>query len=163
MWFVAAATCASLAACGSAPARKEPVDLNLRIDASAHVNPDERGRPAPIMVRVYELKSTNDFDNADFFTLQNDGRKVLGDDALVTDEFVLRPGDTQTVRRRINASTTAIGVLAGYRDLGKSVWRAIYKLPPAPDDAWYRVFASGPKVRLKVSVGPQAVSVTELE
>ncbi len=34
------------------------------------------------MVRVYELRSAAAFDNADFFTLQNEDRKVLAADLL---------------------------------------------------------------------------------
>lgn len=82
---VAAMVCASLAACASLPARKETADLIVKIKVSEGANPDEHQRPAPVMVRLYELKSAGAFENADFFTLQSDSRKVLGDDAIATE------------------------------------------------------------------------------
>ncbi|HGL4260042.1 type VI secretion system lipoprotein TssJ [Burkholderia dolosa] len=153
----------SLTACAGAPNGPKPASLNLKINVSAGVNPDELGRPAPIMVRIYELKSAYTFDNADFFTLQSDSKKALGDDAIAIDEFVLRPGDVANIRRRINAATTAVGVLAGYRELGKSVWRGVYRLPPRPDEAWLRLFAAHTKIKLNVDIGQRAVLVTELD
>lgn len=156
-------SCLSLAACGGMPSRKEQASLDLKIKVSDGVNPDELGRPAPIMVRIYELKSAYTFDNADFFSLQSDSKKVLGEDAIVIDEFVLRPGDVRDIRRRLNAATTAIGVLAGYRELGKSVWRGAYRLPPPPDEAWLRVLTTRTKIKLNVDIGQRAVLVTELD
>lgn len=58
--------CASLAACASLPARKETADLIVKIKVSEGANPDEHQRPAPVMVRLYELKSAGAFENADF-------------------------------------------------------------------------------------------------
>lgn len=155
--------CLSLAACGSAPVRKEHARLRLQLGTSEDVNGDERGRAAPVMVRVYELKSAAAFESADFFTLQNNDKKVLGEDLLAVDEFIMRPGSEEQVRRKASHATTAIGVLAGYRELGKSVWRATYKLPEAPEAAWYRVLIPDKKVDLKIRVGQQAVSITEVE
>ncbi|ACB69080.1 lipoprotein, putative (plasmid) [Burkholderia ambifaria MC40-6] len=152
-----------MTACGSFPAPKEQASLNLKIKVSDGVNPDELGRAAPIMVRIYELKSAYTFDNADFFTLQSDSKKVLGEDAIVIDEFVCRPGDVRNIRRRLNPETTVIGVLAGYRDLGKSVWRGVYRLPSPPDDVWLRVLTARLKIKLNVDVGQRAVLVTELD
>ncbi len=39
----------------------------------------------------------------------------------------------EKLRRPLNARATAIGVLAGYRNCGKSVWRVTYKIPEAPE------------------------------
>jgi len=154
--------CLVLIGCSTAPTRKEPAQLKLRIETSNDVNSDERGRAAPVMVRLYELKSSAAFDNADFFTLQNDARKLLAADLLAVDEFIMRPGTEERVRRKSNDATTAIGVLVGYRELGKSVWRATWKLPEAPDAAWYRAVIPNRSVDLRVNVGQQAVSIIEV-
>lgn len=154
--------CAALLGCGAPPPRKEPAQLQLRIETSDNLNGDDRGRAAPVMVRVYELGSAKAFDNADFFNLHNDDRKTLGADLLAVDEFILRPGAGQRIERRSNPATTAVGVLVGYRELGKSVWRATWKLPEAHDAAWYRAMVPDRRVQLRVHVGDQAVSITEV-
>jgi type VI secretion system protein VasD len=144
-WIVAALAVAALAACGSAaPVAKEPVNLMMRVAASDRSNPDEWGRAAPIMVRIYELKSSTAFENADFFTLQTDDKKVLSDDALVVDEFILRPGDTRKIARKSDPAATAIGVLAGYRELGK-----------------YRMVVPDKKQKLTIFLDQHAASISE--
>ncbi|SUH21846.1 type VI secretion lipoprotein [Salmonella enterica subsp. enterica] len=70
-------------------------------------------------------------------------KSVLTDDLVRRDSFILRPGEEKKLRRPLNAQTTAIGVLAGYRNLAKSVWRVTYKIPEAPEKAWYSSFISG--------------------
>jgi type VI secretion system protein VasD len=162
-WLVLSGASIALPGCASTPAPviKEQTNLRLQIAANENVNPNEWGTAAPILVRVYELKSPTAFENADFFTLQSDDRKVLVDDALVVDEFILRPGDIRDIARKSNFATTAIGVLAGYRDLGKSVWRAVYRLPVAPDAAWYRMALPGKEQKLIIQLDQRTVSISK--
>ncbi|SMG54149.1 type VI secretion system lipoprotein TssJ [Paraburkholderia susongensis] len=162
-WLALSGASVCLSACGSTPAPvvKEQTNLRLRIAASDDVNPNEWGKAAPILVRVYELKSATAFENADFFTLQSDDRKILGEDALVVDEFILRPGDEREITRKSNPATTAVAVLAGYRELGKSIWRAVYRLPVAPDASWYRIAIPDKQQKLKIRLDQRAVSISK--
>lgn len=132
--------------------------LDVSIKAMNDVNPDGKGRPAPIVVRVYELKNDNTFKAADFFSLQDNDKTVLADDLNAREEFLLRPGDAKAIRRAADPATTAIGILAAYRDLPKTVWRATYELPFAADARWYR---RGAKVKLNIDLGADAIKVTE--
>lgn len=156
---------AGLGACGTAssPVAKEQVNLRLRMTASDSVNPNEWGAASPILVQVYELKSATAFETADYFTLQSDDRKAIANDALVVDEFILRPGEVRDVVRKSASATTAIGVLAGYRDLGKSVWRAVYRLPVAPDASWYRAVIPDKTQQLHVRFDRNVVSISKSE
>lgn len=148
-----------LSACASGePKPKEPIRLELTVNAQADVNPDERGRAAPIVVRLYELKNDNAFKAADFFTLQTQDKTVLADDVVKRDELQLRPGEHQTIVRRPAADTTAIGVIAAYRDLPNSVWRTVYTMP-ALDKAWYSF--STPKLKLTVDLEAKTVKIEE--
>ncbi|KVF22130.1 type VI secretion system lipoprotein TssJ [Burkholderia vietnamiensis] len=151
-----------LSACASGePKPKEPIRLELTVNARTDVNPDDRGRAAPIVVRLYELKNDNAFKAADFFTLQTQDKTVLADDVVKRDELQLRPGEHQTIIRRPGADTTAIGVIAAYRDLPNSVWRTVYTMPTAPDKAWYRF--STPKLKLNIILDAKVVSVREAD
>jgi hypothetical protein len=47
------------------------------------VNPDDKGRAAPILVRVYELKSEGTFESADYFSLNANDKAAIGSDLLV--------------------------------------------------------------------------------
>lgn len=157
---VALAAVVLLSACASTePKPKQPIRLEMTVNAKADVNPDDRGRAAPIVVRVYELKNDGAFEAADFFTLQNQDKTILADDVVKREEFQLRPGEHRSIVRRADPEATAIGVLAAYRDLSKSVWRAVYAIPSAPDKAWYRIFT--PKLKLNIDLDANAVRVTE--
>jgi type VI secretion system protein VasD len=150
----------ALAACASGnPKPKEPIRLDLTVHAASGVNPDDQGRAAPIVVRVYELKTDGAFNAADFFTLQDKDKTVLADDLVKRDQFQLRPGEHVTIARTADPAATTLGILAAYRDLPNSVWRAVYALPVTPQKAWYRF--SSPKLKLNITLDANAIKVTE--
>jgi len=148
---------------GQAQVVKEPTRLDITIHAAENVNPNDHGQAAPILVRIYELKSDETFKRADFLTLQNTDKAILGADMLVKDEFILRPGDSKSIRRKSYADTTAIGVLAGYRDLPNSTWREVYKLPDAPEAAWYRSLLPSPKAKLDIELRTKDINITDIK
>jgi type VI secretion system protein VasD len=163
-FLVALVSVAALPGCVSSapkPEVKEPVRLELKVSALPGVNPDDQGRAEPIAVRIYALKNANAFNEADFFTLQNRDKTVLADDLLKRDEFVLRPGEHRTIVGPFDPSATTIGVLAAYRDLPNSVWRAVYSMPATQETAWYRF--SKPKLRLAIDLEANAIEITEVK
>ncbi|WP_168794153.1 type VI secretion system lipoprotein TssJ [Paraburkholderia aromaticivorans] len=157
---IALAFACALTACVSSDPRtaKEPVKLELSVVASAGVNPDDQKRAAPIVVRIYELKTDGLFNSADFFSLQDKDKTVLTDDLVTRQQFQLRPGESKSIKTKADPATTNVGILAAYRDLPNSVWRAVYPLPAAPDAAWYR---ASPKLKLTINLEPNAIKITE--
>jgi type VI secretion system protein VasD len=150
----------ALSACASGdPKPKAPIRLELSVKARSAINPDDHGRPSPIVVRIYELKSDAAFKDADFHTLQTKDKTLLAGDLVKRDELQMRPGEHRTTVRRVDPTTTAIGVLAAYRDLPNSIWRVVYAMPGASDKAWYRLAA--PKVKLEIDLDANAVEITE--
>ena len=149
-----------LAACASSDPKtpKVPILLDMSVVASSGVNPDGQKRPAPIVVRVYELRTDSAFTAADYFSLQDKDKTVLADDLVRRDEFQLRPGEKKVIQRKIDPETTRIGILAAYRDLPNSVWRVVYTLPTTPDAAWY---LRAPKLKLAIDLDANAIKVTE--
>ncbi|WP_227245152.1 type VI secretion system lipoprotein TssJ [Paraburkholderia caribensis] len=151
-----------LAACTSDPAKvaHEPVKLDLSIAALSGVNPDDQKRAAPIVVRVYELKNADAFNSADFFSLLEKDKATLADDLIARDQFQLRPGEQKTLQRNADQATTTLGVIAAYRDLPNSVWRATFTLPPSPSAAWYH---RSPKVKLTINLDANAIRITDAQ
>lgn len=142
---------------------KEQTNLDITVSAASDVNADEKGRAAPILVRVYELKSEAAFETADYFSLQNNDKAVLGGDLLTREEFIFRPGDVRTIRRKSHPDLAVIAVLAGYRELARSDWRAIQKIAPAPESVWYRAVLPANKSRLQIELQTQGVRITAIE
>ena len=61
-------------------------------------------------------------------------KTVLANDIVTREEFVIRPGDTQTIDKLLPPETQAIGVMAAFRDLNRAQWRALAILAPAKDN-----------------------------
>ena len=140
---------------------KEQTKLNVLIEASSGVNPNTNERASPIKVRIYELKDSASFSEADYFSLDTADKATLAADLLAKDEFILRPGESKRIERKSNPQATAIGVLAGYRDLPNATWRATHKLKPAPEASWMRFAFPAPKLELTVQLQPQGIVLIE--
>lgn len=124
---------AALAACGSPP-KVAPVPpktgVSLRIEATTEINPDFQGRPSPVVVRVYQLRSAGIFQSADFFALQNNETGILGADLLGREEFEVIPGETRALSIDADIEARHLGVVAAYRELDQARWRAVAALVP---------------------------------
>ncbi|MFT4172425.1 MAG: type VI secretion system lipoprotein TssJ [Rhodocyclaceae bacterium] len=147
----------------SAPAAKEATRLAMHVRASTANNPDEKGRAGPVMVRIYELRNEAGFEGADYFSLDTKDHTILAQDILARDAFILRPGEFRDLERKMNPETMALGILIGYRDLGKAKWRAVYRLPPAPEAAWYRMAIPLRKVKLEILLDQQNILITKVD
>jgi type VI secretion system protein VasD len=121
---VALAGAVLLAGCGT-----RPTAIRADVVAGADVNPDARGRPSPVVVKVFELKSLAAFEAADFFSLFEKDKETLGGELLARDELSLVPGAKREFVREAKPDTRFLGVVAGYRDLERSTWRAAVPVP----------------------------------
>ena len=140
---------------------KEKTRLVMDIEASATTNPDASLRPSPIKVRIYELKDAGTFAEADYFSLDTADKVTLAADMLSKDEFILRPGEKRRIERKSHAQTTAIGVIAGYRDLPNTGWRVIHKLKEAPDASWMRALLPSNRAELSIQLQPHGIVLAE--
>lgn len=126
----------------------EAVELELLFLAEKDMNPNLKGRPSPLAVRLFELKGTTLFEESDYFSLQTDAKTVLADELVsVLDSFVIRPGSRKEVRKAATPGTTVLGIIAGYRAIDGSTWQALHSLPMPPEAGW---FTTPVKVRLEI-------------
>ena len=127
-----AASTMALRGCGSddpPPPPPPPTVASLTLRAAADVNQSAESGARPIFVRVFGLSSVTDFLESDFFTLDGDPGAAL-DDALVTeDSFTLSPGGTEVYQRELEEEARFVGVMASYRDLDATNWRAFHEIP----------------------------------
>lgn len=104
--------------------------VNIRLNGSDYLNPDLRGRPSPVVVRIFELRNAVNFTNADFFSLYNDAKNVLGDDLVAFEEMELTPRQRIHLRYRVADTSQYVGIIAAYRDLSTANWRYVVKTVP---------------------------------
>jgi type VI secretion system protein VasD len=120
------ATIALAVGCGTS----HPPLLRGSIKVDPTTNPDARGRPSPVVVRVYELKSVAAFNNADYFSLFEKEGETLSGELVGREEFELNPSETRPYQRQLQPDSKFIGVAAAFRDLEKSRWRQTVPVPP---------------------------------
>lgn len=117
-----------LSACGSSP--PQPTIITAAVDAAADLNPDSRGRPSPLVLRLFELKTLAAFNSADFFSLWDRETETLGAELVAREEFQLRPGEDATFERTLQADTAHVAVIGAFRDLERAQWRAAVAVKP---------------------------------
>jgi type VI secretion system protein VasD len=121
------AALAAVSGCSSGPPKPTPVKAALI--TATDVNPDIEGHPAPIVVRVYELKDESAFNNADYFRLIDREQEVLGSSLAGREEYELQPGESRTWDMKVPGEARFLGVTAGFRDLANSHWKALLPTP----------------------------------
>jgi len=121
-----------LAACGGGGPKKEGLTVNIQ--AAEDVNPDLQGRPSPIVVHLYELKSVETFNSLDYTSLTDPSGAALGADRLNGLQTVVAPGGFSLQELEIDAATSAIGIVAGYRDIDNASWRQAVPVVPGDTD-----------------------------
>src|SRR5262245_21275301 len=108
--FVVAVLAAATGGCGKAPPLPPPgappltivaapeakVKAPMTITVSPDANPDRNGRPSQVVLRVYQLKTDAAFLAAELLPLYDDEQKVLGQELISRNEFVLQPSDMRT-------------------------------------------------------------------
>lgn len=126
-----------------------PTRLQATIEATRDVNPDQSGRPSPVVVRFYVLRSNSAFERADFFALFDQDAATLGNEMISSEQLNLSPGEKRPIEKELADDAQYIGVMAAYRDFGSAKWRSTYALTPKR------------KNEVAITVGSQAVSIIQ--
>lgn len=119
---------AALGGCASLSPYSDMTKLDLKLTASEDLNPDLRGRPSPIVVRLLELKNPSSFNNADFFSLYQRPKESLMPDLVSFEEMEVRPGEERELKLSVQPGSRYVGVVAAYRDLPEASWRYVVSL-----------------------------------
>lgn len=106
------------------PAAPKP-EAHLTVTASGDTNPDASGRPSPVVVRLYLLRSDASFNGTDFFGLFDDDEQALGGELIRRDELVLVPAEQRDIELPLAEETRFVGAIAAFRDIRNAQWRAI--------------------------------------
>ena len=118
----------ALGGCASLAPYSDTTKLDLKLQASEELNPDLRGRPSPIVVRLLELKNPSSFNNADFFSLYQRPKESLMPDLVSFEEMEVRPGEARELKLSVQPGSRYVGVVAAYRDLPEANWRYVVSL-----------------------------------
>lgn len=115
----------TLLACGSMPPQEQKTGFTYAISASNTINPDINNQPSSVVVRIYQLSNTLNFENALYEDLFEPIKNSLGAEYISVNEYLVDPGMSQSFEVEISATTKFIGVAVGYRSVDMVTWRVI--------------------------------------
>lgn len=99
--------------------------ITMEVASQPNVNPDNSGRPSPVILKMYEMRGDMAFRQSDFQTLFEEPMKVLGAELVAADELTLVPGEARTVGYAPMPETRFVGIIAGFRQLERADWRRV--------------------------------------
>ncbi len=107
----------------------KPVPVEAAIQAAETLNPDAQGRPSPVVVRTYQLRSASVFETADFFALFDAEQATLGADLISREEKQVKPGERLAYSTELDPAARYVGAIAAFRDIEKAKWRSLATAP----------------------------------
>ena len=128
----------SLTACNPPPAAApKPCDVQvvtLNIYAADNINPNERGNPRPVVVKLYQLKGEVRMENATYDEILLKDKDTLGEDLAKVDDVEVFPNDLVQVKfERMKDASVLAGVALFHGPKGNS-WKTYYIFPPMPGE-----------------------------
>lgn len=106
-----------------------PGSVTIVAQGAAGMNPGPDGADRPLTLQVLQLRGSGAFDGADFFGLQT-ASATLGGDLVKADTITLAPGGKATKTIALEATTSMIAVVAGFRDPAGKQFRAKSSVSP---------------------------------
>ncbi len=96
------------------------------LNSDARVNMCEGADPHPVLVRIYHLRGTDRFDQAEFTLLWEDEQAALGPTFLRREQQVVNPRESLKIsipRKDEAEEATHLGFVANFCDLSGDCWR----------------------------------------
>lgn len=131
-WVLLVATLSVLAGCQSDKSLvggyfNLDTDLKMEFIVEAGINPDEQGVGSPLFLRMYQLKSTNMIDKADFIDLYEQDKKTLGADLVGEVQRLNRfkPGENRVEQFVLDQNTKFVALYAEFLDFKESKFKLV--------------------------------------
>lgn len=106
-------------------------DLKLTFEVDADSNPDERKKPSPVFVRLYELKSTKMFNKSDFIDIYERDQEALGADLIAVQKLRrLTPGEQRIDSFVLDPATRYVALYAEFLRYKDSTYRVVIPVVP---------------------------------
>lgn len=122
------AVSSTLKSVGLGSTQPQPALLPVRLHAGSNLNAGDSGRPASLVVRVYQLRAADRFEQAafDVFLDEQRERDVLGDDLVRVTEVLLAPGQRHEFIEPLAGDGRQLGVIALFREPAQTRWRLTF-------------------------------------
>lgn len=128
--------------CSSDPTR----GVQMAFVSTKNLNLDEAGGSLPVMVRVYQLRQKDGFEQASFDSLWKSDKELLGSDLVERKDLTLSPNTEMLVDIDVDlrGGTRYLAIMALYRKPEGNAWRTVI----FADDVSTLIPFATPSVRL---------------
>ncbi|SFU23732.1 type VI secretion system protein VasD [Paraburkholderia aspalathi] len=100
--------------------------MNMDLVSRSSLNVNGAGQSLSTVVRIYQLKTPQAFQQLDYTQLQTNDLAALKADLLATKDVVLRPDASASISEPMSNDAAYVGVVAFFRDAGKdSSWKLV--------------------------------------
>jgi len=100
--------------------------MNIDLAGRSSLNPSGGGRSLSTVVRVYQLRSPQTFEQLSYAQLQANDLDLLKTDLLATKDVVLKPDTASSISAPMHDDARYVGVVGFFRDASKdSVWKLV--------------------------------------
>jgi type VI secretion system protein VasD len=130
------------------PPATEPTRVVIEFEAAGNINPNIDGRPSPVEVRIYHLRSYSAFKGAGFMTLFDGDEKALGKELVHRQVIYLKPDEKHTVFYQTAEDIRTLGILAAFRDYDRGRWKVATALQKNKTNV-VDVFLSGTSLQIR--------------
>lgn len=105
------------------------LDTDLQIDfiVDADINPDELGKASPLFVRMYELSSSKMIKKADFISLYERDKEILGADMVAVHKLKrMKPGEGRTEHFVLDKKTNYVALYGEFLEFKRSKFKLVF-------------------------------------
>lgn len=108
-------------------------DLAIEFKVAADINPDDRSKPSPLFIRMYEMQAKKMVEKADFIDLYERDKEVLGADLLAMQKLKrLVPGENREDQFVLGEKTLYVALYAEFLQYKNAKYLLI--IPVAPNN-----------------------------
>jgi type VI secretion system protein VasD len=100
--------------------------MNVDLVSRSSLNPSGSGQSLSTVVRIYQLKTAQAFEQLNYTQLQTGDKDALKADLLATKDVVLRPDASASISEPMSSDAQVVGIVAFFRDAGReSTWKLV--------------------------------------
>ncbi|WP_025601074.1 type VI secretion system lipoprotein TssJ [Burkholderia sp. WSM2230] len=100
--------------------------MNVDLVSRSSLNANGDGQSLSTVVRIYQLKTPQTFQQLDYQQLQTSDLDALKADLLATKDVVLRPDASASISEPMNGDAQYVGVVAFFRNAGSdATWKLV--------------------------------------
>jgi type VI secretion system protein VasD len=104
--------------------------INVVVQPSETLNPDEEGNPLSVQLRIYQLKGEESLELIDFETVwHKGGKEAFGDDYIAEEEVTIYPGRPHHLELKPEADLKFVVAAAIFGDPIGQDWFRVWEVP----------------------------------